>query len=337
MIKFGVAGIPLTSKGRTYIDSIEDVANLGLNSLEVQLLRVNVSEDPAIEYVDMYPKDVTDSIIVDVLRPDENGNYKSIGTEKQIEEDDIIQELFWNMARNYDELKEGGEIAKELDIDISMHAPYYMDLLNGGEMAEKSINHLRWSLLIGRAMGAKRVVTHTGFYTKKKSESLKKALEIYSGIAEEFSHKSGYPYIGVESSGKKDLFGTQKELFYLAERIPDIEPILNFPHIHSINNGSLIDAKNFEDVMNAFSKYAKYDLYTEFGGVDYENGNELKITAIKHGDLKFETLAEVVSTNDRDMDIISMSPLLEHDAQYMELMYWRALSKKYQKKLAKKM
>jgi deoxyribonuclease-4 len=36
------------------------------------------------------------------------------------------------------------------------------------------------------------------------------------------------------------------------------------------------------------------------------------------------------------MDIISMSPLLEHDAQYMELMYWRALSKKYQKKLAKK-
>jgi deoxyribonuclease-4 len=88
--------------------------------------------------------------------------------------------------------------------------------------------------------------------------------------------------------------------------------------------------------MNAFSKYAKYDLYTEFGGVDYENGNELKITAIKHGDLKFETLAEVVSTNDRDMDIISMSPLLEHDAQYMELMYWRALSKKYQKKLAKK-
>ena len=63
MIKFGVAGIPLTSKGRTYIDSIEDVANLGLNSLEVQLLRVNVSEDPAIEYVDMYPKDVTDGVV----------------------------------------------------------------------------------------------------------------------------------------------------------------------------------------------------------------------------------------------------------------------------------
>ena len=336
MIKFGVAGIPLTSKGRTYIDSIEDIGNLGLNSLEVQLLRVNVSEDPAIEYVGMYPKDVGDSIIVDVLRPDENGNYRSIGTENEIEEDDIIQEIFWNMARNYDDLKDGAEIARELDVDISMHAPYYMDMLNGGEMAEKSINHLRWSLLIGRAMGARRIITHTGFYTKKKSESLKKAFDIYAEIAKEFSHEKGYPYIGIEASGKKDLFGTQKELFYLAERITDIEPILNFPHIHSINNGSLIDAKNFEDVMNSFAKYAKSDLYTEFGGVEYENGNELKITAIKHGDLKFETLAEVISSSDRDINIISMSPLLEHDAQYMELMYWRALSKKYQKKLAKK-
>ncbi|MEM0139364.1 MAG: TIM barrel protein [Ferroplasma sp.] len=337
MIRFGVAGIPLTSKGRTYIDSIEDVANLGLNSLEVQLLRVNVSEDQAMNYADMYPKDVEDSIIVDVLRPDDEGNFKSIGTEKQIEEDDIIQELFWNMAKNYDELNEGKEIARELDIDISLHAPYYMDLLNGGEMAEKSINHIRWSLLIGRAMGARRIITHTGFYPQKKSTGLKTALEIYSSIANEFPHERGFPYIGIEASGKKDLFGTQKELFAIADKIKEVEPILNFPHIHSISNGSLIDTKNFENVINSFLKYAKYDLYTEFGGVDYSNGNEMKITAIKHGDLKFETLAEVIAAKDMDMDIISMSPLLEHDAQYMELMYWRALSKKYQKKMVKKM
>ncbi len=336
MIRFGVAGIPLTSKGRTYIDSIEDVANLGLNALEVQLLRVNVSENPAIEYVDMYPREVEDSIIVDILRPDDNGNYQSIGTDKKIEEDDIVQELFWNMAKNYNDLNDGKKIAEELDINITMHAPYYMDLLNGGEMAERSLNHIRWSLLIGKAMGAKRIVTHTGFYCKKKTDSTRKALKAYTEIAKEFPHDKGYPYIGVEASGKKDLFGTQKDLFYLADRIPDIEPILNFPHVHSSNNGSLIETKNFEDVISAFSKYAKDDLYTEFGGVDYSNGNELKITAIKHGDLKFETLSEVIANMENDMTIISMSPLLEHDAQYMELMYWRALSKKYQKKFAKK-
>ncbi len=336
MIKFGVAGIPLTSKDRTYINSIEDTANLGLNSLEIQLLRVNVSENPAMEYAGMYPRDVEDSIIVDVLRPDDSGNYKSIGTDSEIEEDDIIQELFWNMAQNYDDLNEGKQIARELDVDISMHAPYYMDLLNGGEMAEKSHNHLKWSLIIGKAMGAKRIITHTGFYCKRKNTSTKKAIEIYSGLAKEFPHEKGYPYLGVETSGKTDIFGTQKDLFTLAENIPDVEPILNFPHIHSLNNGSLIETKDFENVISAFSKYAKGDLYTEFSGLDYANGNEIKITAIKHGDLKFETLAEVLVNMENDITIISMSPLLEHDAQYMELIYWRAMAKKYQKKLAKK-
>ncbi len=66
MIRFGVAGIPLTSKGRTFIESVEDANNLGLNALEVQLLRVNVEERPALEYNGLSPRDVDTSIIVDI-------------------------------------------------------------------------------------------------------------------------------------------------------------------------------------------------------------------------------------------------------------------------------
>ncbi len=336
MIKFGVAGIPLTSKGRTYIDSIIDVLNLGLNALEVQLLRVNVNDTPATEYAGMYPKDVEDSIIVDVLRPDENGNYQSVGVETEIEEDDIVQELFWNMARNYNELYEGMELAKELDVDISIHAPYYMDMLSDDEMAEKSISHLKWAIIIGKAMGAKRVITHTGFYHAGREESMSRAISIYSDILKAYPRSKGYPYIGVEATSKSDIFGTVEELLYLAKSVNGIEPILNFPHIHSVTNGSLIEPSNFSELIERFLPYAHGDLYTEFAGVDYENGNEVKITAIKHGDLKFETLAEVLSVFDNEMTIISMSPLLEHDAQYMQLMYMRSLLKKYQKKSVKR-
>ena len=104
MIRFGIAGIPLTSKGRTFIESVEDINNLGLNALEVQLLRVNVEERTAIDYAGQTPRDIEQSIIVNVLRQDEDGNYNGIGIETTIEEDDIVQELFWNMAKNYDEL-----------------------------------------------------------------------------------------------------------------------------------------------------------------------------------------------------------------------------------------
>jgi deoxyribonuclease-4 len=336
MIRFGIAGIPLTSKGRTLVDSIIDSHFLGLNALEVQLLRVNVEEAPAIEYSGMYPKDVDDSIIVNILRPDENGNYQSVGIDTQIESEDILQELFWNMAKNYDEIVEGGEIAKELDVQLSLHAPYYMDLLSHEEISEKSFDHLKWSLTIGRTMGARRVVSHTGFYRGNKKDSLMSAQKIYSRITKEFSHEQGFPYVGVETAGKPELFGTTAELISLAKKIPGVEPILNFPHVHSLAGGSLTDIASFEAVITEYAKYAKGDLYTEFSGVEHKDGSEIKMTAIKHGDLKFETLSEYLQDYSGDMTIISMSPLLEHDAQYMDVIFLRAIAKRLQRKSALK-
>ncbi|EQD40361.1 endonuclease IV, partial [mine drainage metagenome] len=160
---------------------------------------------------------VENSIIVNILRQDEEGNYKSIGVDTSIEENDIVQELFWNMARNYNEIKEGGDLARELDVTLSLHAPYYMDLLNGGEMADRSLNHLRWSLIIARGMAASRVITHTGFYAQTKKESLDNAVKVYSQLSKEFSPEKGFPYIGVEASGKEEIFGTVADLTGLSQ------------------------------------------------------------------------------------------------------------------------
>ena len=44
MIRFGPSGIPLSCKGRTLRDGIEDVHNLGLTAMEIQLVRVNLNE-----------------------------------------------------------------------------------------------------------------------------------------------------------------------------------------------------------------------------------------------------------------------------------------------------
>ncbi len=206
MIRFGIAGIPLTSKGRTFVESVEDAHGLGLNALEVQLLRVNVQERPALDYSGMLPKDVEESIIVNILRQDEEGNYKSVGIDTAIDENDIVQELFWNMARNYSEIKEGGELARELDVELSIHAPYYMDLLDAGEMSERSYNHIKWSLMIARGMMAKRVITHTGFYHGTKKKVLIGLLSLHN-ISKEFNPSSGFPYIGLKHQARKRYSG----------------------------------------------------------------------------------------------------------------------------------
>lgn len=332
MIRYGIAGIPLTGKGRTFIDSVEEAYKLGLNALEVQLLRVNFQQNPGLEYSGMRPRDNENSIIIDVLRPNDDGDYSSIGTETVIQDEDIVKELFWNMAKNYDELELGGELAKELDILLSIHSPYYMDMLNGGDIAEKSMDHLKWALIIGKSMGAKRAINHTGFYGKTKKGSLKDAMEVYQAISSEMGHEKGFPYIGVETSGKPEIFGTADEVIALAKKNNNIEPILNMPHYHSLTDGSLLNTKDFVDITEKFREYAKGDLYIEFSGVEHEGNVETKLTAIKHGDLKFETFAETLLDYQDDITIISCSPLLEHDAQYMEAIFDRNFIRRQQRK-----
>ncbi|EQD58567.1 AP endonuclease, family 2, partial [mine drainage metagenome] len=100
--------------------------------------------------------------------------------------------------------------------------------------------------------------------------------------------------------------------------------------------GSLIEVRDFESIIDTFSKYKKGDLCTEFSGVEYSGYSEVKLTAIKHGDLKFETLSEVLADLTDDVTIISSSPLLEHDSQYMNIILLRTIAKKLQKKESRK-
>jgi len=181
-------------------------------------------------------------------------------------------------------------------------------------------------------MQAKRVVTHTGFYKVNKKESLKRAIEVYSRVSKACPPSDNFPYVSVECSGKEEIFGSTSDLIALSKKVPEVEPIINFPHIHSLSGGSLIEIKDFDEIIDEFSKYAKGDIYTEFSGVEYQDHTETKLTAIKHGDLKFETLSEAIANREEDITVISSSPLLEHDAQYMYLIYLRTFSKRLQKK-----
>ena len=65
----------------------------------------------------------------------------------------------------------------------------------------------------------------------------------------------------------------------------------------------------------------------------YGDAGEKRLTPIKKGDLKFEPLAEAMAEMRPDCTVISMSPLLEHDAMYMRIIQERILTKRAAKEL----
>ncbi len=333
MFRFGLAGIPLSCKGRTLKDAIEDTHRMGLHAMEIQFLRANVQERAVIDEIGMKPREVDDAIIVETLRPDDEGNYVPIGIDRELEEEDIVLQLFWNLASSYKELNILSELARELDVKLSLHTPYYMDLVSNGELTEKSIDYIVWGGILANEMGADIVVNHIGLYGGlKKKEAMNNVVNNVKAIKERYKELDLRPKLGFETSGKQDLFGTLNEILSLVKKVKGLVPIVNFAHIHAREDGKFKDAKDFVEVLDKVKKYMGDEHYVEFSGVEYENGNELRLTPIKRGDLKFETFATALYEQEYNIRVISASPLLEHDAAYMRTITERVIQRKMGKK-----
>jgi deoxyribonuclease-4 len=277
-IRFGPAGIPLSCKGRTLKDGIEDIHALQLDAMEVQLLRP--------------------------MR-------------------DIPEEL--------DLIKELGE---ELDVKLSVHAPYYMDLLGDENYRERSLENVLWSGEIARDLGGDVLSIHVGMYHgHQEDEALELAIKHVRWIRDRFKKMGLDIKLGIETSGRQKVFGSVDEVLTIVKRVQKTIPVLNIPNIHAREGGALREIDDFEDLFTRIRDVTKSDeFYIHFSGVEHADGDKIMATPIKKGDLRFDPMAEMMLNHeDWDFRVISESPLLEHDAVYMKLILDRILQRRIQK------
>ncbi len=327
MYRFGIAGIPLGSKGRTVKDAVENTFQLGLNYLEIQLFRISTQEREMRDYVGMKPKELDEMLLVDLLRSDEEGKYKSVGLNTEIEEDDIGTELFWSMARDYKELSLARDVAKELDVKISLHTPYYVDFCNEERMTVDSIQHTIWGGVIADSLDSQYLITHLGLSSGTRKKNLEKTAASLKHIADKLSALKIKPKLCIENSGKSEVFGGEDEIDFLLSKVKNISSITNISHIYSSKKTVPTEQDEFAEIIET-TKKKKRPLYFEFSGVEFLDQNEYRITPIKKGNLKFEPFADALADFDDEITLISFSPLLEHDALYMKVIFERSILKK---------
>ena len=332
MIRFGPSCIPLSCKGRTPRDGIEDVHTLGLNVMEIQFVRVNIFDRYATEEeAGISPIDLEGTLVVDSFRHTDDEKLEPIWDRKaKIEEGDLLRTLTCGIGKDFNELKETGRLARELDVNLSLHTPYYMDLGGADDIADRSINNVVYGGLIGDALGAGVIVTHMGLYGDRDSEEATEAvIKKMTHLTETFKSRGIKARIGLETSGKQMVYGSLDEVLEVVSKVRGTVPVLIFPPIHAREHGNLQTKDEFQEVFDAARKASKLKwYYTHFSGVQHEGGNEKRYTPIKKGDLKFEPLAECVLENDFNIIIISSSPLLEHDAMYMKVILERVMLKR---------
>ena len=333
MIRFGPAGIPLSCKGRTLRDGIADVHHLGLTAMEVQFIKVNPLTRLALdEEVGRLPRDLLLQLPVSVGPADHQGGTPlAPAFVTPIKRRDSLTTLTWSLAKDHADLDQTKALGRALDVDLTLHAPYYVDFFGSADAREQSTRQIQWAGVLAHGLGARLAVTHLGFYGGgPRADSVQALTEIVTDLSawlKAFSH--GAVRLAIEPSGHPDVFGSREEVLELVKRVKGTVPVLNVPHLAARERTTFETAESLEPVVKEFVAATDGPLYLHFSGVEFYGPGEFRLTPIKRGQVRFDPLGELLSEREYDVTVISSSPLLEHDAMYMKLLYERALTRRW--------
>ncbi|RJU86312.1 MAG: hypothetical protein DWB89_04020 [Candidatus Poseidoniales archaeon] len=291
-LKLGPAGVPLSCKGRTIVEGMDDITVLGLDAMEVQTVRT--------------------------IQP-----------------------------QHFDQYWQAGILSWKSDFEMNMHGPYYAELLGKKRERNRTLSKMETSLQAGKIINARHLTFHVGPYGEYDpgTKANEQVANVMSGIVERvrevwgvegeeedyaafpWVHESEPSLVGIETSGRQELWGTVEEVLEVCNHVEGTVPVLNMGHIHARGHGRLRTSEDYAELFDqARETYGGSTFYCHFAGVEHRMGNALHYTQIKKSDLKFEPFAEYLAEEGDWMDItiISDSPLLEHDAMYMLQHYDKA-------------
>lgn len=228
-----------------------------------------------------------------------------------------------------------GQIAKENKIRLSLHAPYYISLSSTEkEKRDNSINYITDSAKAADAMGANRIIVHSGSCGKiTRREALELAKDTIVRSLQALDDM-GLAHITVcpETMGKINQLGTLEEVIELCKLDERLIPCIDFGHLNSRTLGGMNKTEHFEQALNLIENGLGADrlkvFHSHFSKIEYTSGGEkchLTFEDTTYGP-DFELLCElIVKKNLTPTFICESAGTQAEDAKYMKELYWSML------------
>ena len=224
-----------------------------------------------------------------------------------------------------------GMLAKNLDIKLSVHAPYYINLNGTAETVLKSRERILKSARIGHISGAKSVVVHAGFIQKDPRpaayEKIKKEL---TGIRTQLNNEGMDIAIRIETMGRSSQFGNLDEVLGITE-VAGVLPCIDFSHLHAAtgkNNSREEFADILKNIENKLGREGLDNMHIHVSGIEYSPKGEIKHLEFEASDFNYKELAYVFSEFNIKGIVISESPNLEIDALNLKKEYEKSTVRK---------
>lgn len=233
------------------------------------------------------------------------------------------------------------EIGKKLaenGIEVSVHAPYFINFANPDpEKAENSKGYLLKSLEALRALGGERAVFHPGTEGKRPREEgvelIKKRLAEFVVLKNDAGFEN--KIICAETMGKLAQIGTVEEVAEFCNVDESIYPCVDFGHVNARTCGGLKSESDYEQIVkyliDKIGTEKTRKMHVHFSKIMYSAKGEIKHLTFAddvYGP-EFAPLAEVFVKYNLEPVVLSESQGTQaEDAAEMKRIYFEKLQNK---------
>ncbi len=209
-----------------------------------------------------------------------------------------------------------GKCAKDLDIRLSCHAPYFISF--NSETPDTRLKSIDWVMDTVRAahsLGAYIIVIHAATYGKSPDtagQSVIDGLRKCRDIMDDEGIKD--VILGIETMGKKGQYGTLKEISKVMDEVDGVRPVLDVAHVHARDVGCLRTKDHMKALVDEFFPLCGDVAHFHISCIKYGDKGEISHLPLETKDPDMQMLADVLEHSNQECTFICESPLIEKDA-----------------------
>ncbi|OGJ64329.1 hypothetical protein A3C37_05490 [Candidatus Peribacteria bacterium RIFCSPHIGHO2_02_FULL_53_20] len=260
--------------------------------------------------------------------PPPGGTVEGLKRAKELGINAMEIEWVQNVPKNPERMEEIRSTAEKLDITLTVHAPYFVNLNSPDPVTlSASIQRIVAALSMGQLAGVRSVCVHPAFYLGMTPEiayeNVRRATEKILKLKAKFFPNVNLAY---ETMGKTAQFGTLKEVLKLSKEF-DLYPTVDPAHMHARTNGKINTIKEWNEMFDLYEKYlgkkSLKNVHMHFSGIAYGPKGEKHHLPLLESDAKWKDFLAVLKKRKIEGVVVCESPLLEKDTIRMQETFGR--------------
>lgn len=239
-------------------------------------------------------------------------------------------EMAWvNGVRMSDESADAiAAAAREHDVSLTAHAPYFINLCGADDVVERSRGRLEEAARLGARCGAQSFCFHAGFYgTLGHDEANRRVLAGLKLVSAAVRKRRQRIDIRAELTGKATQVGSLDEVLAWSAAVPGVLPCVDFSHRYARDLGAHNRYEDFAATLTAIGsklgREALERLHVHISGIQYGPKGERRHEPLRETAFRWKELLRALKDLRVGGWVVCESPCMEDDALLLQRTYRR--------------